>query len=484
MWKTFLLPVLFLFAYQFGYSQNDNDIRLANEYYTKGEVEKAKILYEQIAHDLNKIPQIHNNYFYLLLSTNDFKTAEKYIERLIKKFSGNLYYRLDMGLLYKAENKEGTADKYFKSIIDEIATNAYLVRHASNYFVTNQLHDYSVLAFAKSRLVLQNPYLYSLELANLHRILGNRDKMVEEYLNYITSNPSNIRYVKNTLQNLLTETEELESLENLLYSKIQDDPSNTVYPELLIWVNLQQKNFYGAYIQARAIDKRLQQEGNNSIDIGIIALDNGDFKTASIIFSWIVENFQGTQNYYRARMYLIQSYEMRVKNSYPVNKEEIRKVINDYQKLISELGKDKSSLDAMRNKAILHAFYMDEKDSAISILNKVINAPIGNVTVKSQSKLDLGDIYLLQGEFWESTLLYSQVEKERKESPLAYEAKLKNAKLSYYRGDFLLAQEHLDIIKEATTREIANDAMDLSLLIKENSAFDSTEMAMKRYAAI
>src|SRR5690606_37952564 len=95
-----------------------------------------------------------------------------------------------------------------------------------------------------------------------------------------------------------------------------------------------------------------------------------------------------------------------------------------------------------------------------------------------------GDIYLLKGEAWESTLLYSQVEKTQKENPVGYEAKLRNAKLSYFRGNFRLAQEHLDILKEATTREIANDAMDLSMRIKENIAFDSVGEALKQYASI
>jgi len=90
----------------------------------------------------------------------------------------------------------------------------------------------------------------------------------------------------------------------------------------------------------------------------------------------------------------------------------------------------------------------------------------------------------LIGEPWESTLLYSQVEKSSKETPVGYEAKLRNAKLSYYRGDFALAQSHLDILKMATTREIANDAMSLSLLIKDNTQLDTGDVVMKRFADI
>jgi TolA-binding protein len=76
------------------------------------------------------------------------------------------------------------------------------------------------------------------------------------------------------------------------------------------------------------------------------------------------------------------------------------------------------------------------------------------------------------------------VEKMRKEHPLGYEAKLKNAKLSYYKGEFTLAVEHLNILKEATTREIANDALDLSLLIQDNTVEDTLGLALQEYSKI
>ena len=133
---------------------------------------------------------------------------------------------------------------------------------------------------------------------------------------------------------------------------------------------------------------------------------------------------------------------------------------------------------------MLYANYLGETDKAIELLKNVIDNPRVSLQIRSKSKLDLGDIYIITGESWESSLLYSQVEKALKESPLGYEAKLKNAKLLYYRGNFKLAQEHLDILKLATTREIANDAMELSLLIKENLAIDTLGEALKIYASV
>ncbi|MBL6446087.1 tetratricopeptide repeat protein [Fulvivirga sp. 29W222] len=481
--KKFFIFTLFTFISLIATAQSQ-EVRLANEYYSQGEYEKAKKLYDDLARDLNNIPLIHNNYFFLLVELAEYKEAEKYVKRLIKNFPNNLYYQLDLGVLLKSSGQESQSQKYFDNIIDEIKYDNYRTRITADYFVNKQLTNMAIRTFKDARTAINNQYAYALEMANIYRIMNEKDLMVQEYLNYVSQNPSNLNYVKNTLQSLLAKPEELQSLEMLLYDKIQNEPNSEIYGELLIWVNLQQKNFYGAFIQARAIDKRLRTEGSRSINIGLMALENNDYNSAIKVFTYIIKEFPGTYNYLLAKMYLIKSYEKRVRNTYPIDEREIRNLINDYNNFISELGITRNTLEALRNKALLHAFYLDEKDSAITILKQIIATPRANPDIKARSKLDLGDIYILTEEPWESTLLYSQVEKSHKEDLLGYEAKLRNAKLSYYKGDFQLAQEHLDILKQATTREIANDAMALSLLIKDNIAFDSTETAMKKYAAI
>jgi Tetratricopeptide repeat len=317
-----------------------------------------------------------------------------------------------------------------------------------------------------------------------YRIQGSQDKMVQEYLTYVTQNAANIQYVKNIMQALLTKPEELESLEKLLYDKVQQDPDTEVYADLLIWVTMQQKNFYASFIQARAYDKRYKQEGEKSMEVARVALDNEDYDNALKIYRYVSRTYPNTQNYLLARLGLIRTREARIRKTFPVNTDSVKILIFDYQNFIHTYPENQNSLEAARSEASLYANYLDEKDSAVSILSGLIKNPRTSNYLRSKAKLDLGDIYLLKGEPWESTLLYSQVEKTQKENPVGYEAKLKNAKLSYYKGDFRLAQEHLDILKEATTREISNDALDLSLRIKENIAFDSVGAALKQFAQI
>jgi TolA-binding protein len=286
------------------------------------------------------------------------------------------------------------------------------------------------------------------------------------------------------MQALLSKPDELESLEKILYDRVQRYPDVEVYSDLLIWVTVQQKNFNAAFIQARAYDKRYKNEGEKTMEVARVALDNKDYKNAAKIYRYVAKEYQGTSNYLMANLGLIKTREEEIKSTYPVNKDSVQTLIGDYQNFISRYPDNAYSLEAQRSEALLYATYLDRKDDAVKTLEGLIANPKVSSYLKSKAKLDLGDIYLLSNESWESTLLYSQVEKNQRENTLGYEAKLRNAKLYYFKGDFSLAQEHLDILKEATTREIANDAMELSMRIKENIAFDSAGEALKEYASI
>jgi len=465
------------------FGQDVQEVQIANEYNLKGQKEKALSMYQQLAKKNENIPLIHANFFNLLLDLGNYNEAEEYVERLIRR-DGKLNYRLDLGVIYVRSGDINKADRYFKNLIKSQADDAYKLKTTSDYLASRNLTDYAIQALLQARTSSNSSYLYMLELANLYRMSGKRDQMVEEYLNYVTQTPANISYIKNLMQILLTKPEELESLEKLLYDKVQKNQNAEVFVDLLIWVNLQQKNFYGAFIQARAYDKRFKKEQSKTLEIAQVALNNKDFLNADKSFSFVIKEYANTVNELPARLGLIQTREAQVKNSFPVNKDSVKYLISEYQTFKKSYPDHPNGFEATLSQSMLYAYYLDQKDSAVTRLNGLIENNKVSPAMKGKAKIELGDIYLLKGEPWEATLLYSQVEKSQRETPLGYEAKLKNAKLSYFKGDFLLAQEHLDILKQATSREIANDAMELSMRIKENTAYDTTGAALKEYAAI
>lgn len=486
---TWVIILLTLANAEWVKAQDSEKIALAQQYDDKGEVEKAKALYDELVREKENVPLVHARYLRLLLNNNHAEEAERYIKKVMKQSPDNILYRLDAGVVATRQGDDKEAEQYFSEVIQEAANDPYKTQVVASHFMQHELAEQSINVYQAGRAAADDPTLYALELANVYQRLNERDKMIREYFTYANEDLSRLEYVKNVLQNALTEEEDLNSLGAMLLDRVQESADNPLYSELLIWVQLQQKNFYGAFMQARALDRRNRTEGDRVMEVARIAVENRDYENALKMYDYVIDKYARSPNYAVARRSKINAREQLVKNRFPVDQEEISKLIEDYQQFIDEsanslVGPTITVLEAMRSQANLYAFYANEKEKAIEILQEVSANPRSTDELRAQCKLDMGDIYVLMNQPWESTLLYAQVEKSNKEEPVGYEAKLRNGKLSYYSGNFELAQGHLDVLKEATTREIANDAMNLSLLIQNNTALDTSGAAMQSYANV
>ncbi len=479
--KLFLyifLPINLIFG------QSHDQIQLANEYFQQGDLEKAKLLYSELAENPYNTQLIAGNYLSLLKSISEYQEAEIFLEKAIKTFPSNIQFQSSLAGVYKDSGDLEKLDDYIKQLRKNAKTNPFQLSILAQYLANEQLYEESILFFKDSREVRNNSTVHALELASIYRMVNNKSAMIEEYLNYASDSPNRLSYIKNLLQSFIQEEEELDELESTLIRKMQESPEDTKFAELLLWVELQRKNFYGAFIQSRAIDKRNDRPGDRSMDIGRIALENGAYDDAVEIFQYVAKEYVDTRNYQYARRFWMEAKERKIKNTFPIDPVEIRDLANQYQALYDELQPAQTAFEALRSKALLHAFYLDEINYAAQLLNQLVANPRAGIQLISQSKLDLGDIYLLKGEPWEATLLYSQVEKAYKSHELGYNAKLRNARLHYFTGNFALAKGHLDILKKNTTREISNDAISLGMLITDNTALDTTDAVMQEFANI
>ncbi|TAE68501.1 MAG: hypothetical protein EAZ85_14115 [Bacteroidetes bacterium] len=486
MKKYILFIFLNLLAVQMIKAQftNEESLSIAQEYFEKGEFEKAKEYYEKLSKDSKNITTIYANYLTTLTKLKDFKNAESLCKKMIKNEPRSPAFRIDYAVMLEEASQIEKSDKEFNKIIDDFKKTEESVIEAYNYLTFLGKYDWCEKLLLTARKVTKERNTFSLELADTYAQLQKTDLMIAEYVQYASLNQNNIEIVKSHLQDNLVKAESFEKLETILVTELQKSPEEATFNELLLWLYLQQKRFARAFTQAKSLDKRYRLEGIEMINFGQLAMKNKDYDASSQFFEYVIKTYPNSENYYVARNLYLKSREEFIKNTYPIQINDIKNLITEYQKMIDEWGKNGRTFDAIRSMALLKAFYLDEKKQAIDILNEAITLGIGTIDQQAQAKIDLGDIYLLLGEDWESTLLYSQVEKMKKEHPLGYEAKLKNAKLSYYKGEFSLAVEHLNILKEATTREIANDALDLSLLIQDNTTEDSLGTALKEYSKV
>jgi len=464
------------------WAQSDAD--LADAYFQKGECDKVISLYQKaLRKDFNKI--YLRRYINCVVKLKEFEEGEKFLKRQQKADArfGYLYALYWGRMLEQAGQTVPATQKYKESLvlIHPQDLNAY--KELSEEFKEIDNIEAAINALLKARDVAKNESLFKMDLATLYAQTGKTDQMIEELLSLGVA-IQNKEVIQNYFQDYLKEEKDQVKFEKILYEKIQRQPNETFYAEMLIWFFTQKKQFGKAFIQERALDRKLKLNGSKIFDLGNLALQNKDFTAAIQSFDYIIKEYPTGQLYPYARRMVIVAREEQVKNTFPVDIPSVKQLIQDYKKLLGELGQNNRTLEAMRSMANLYAFYLNEKDTATSVLQEAIKIGRAESDFIDKCKLDLGDIFLLKNEPWESTLLYSQVDKAQKETPLGYEAKLRNARQYYYTGDFDLSKALLDILKMATTREIANDAGSLSLLIQDNTGLDTSEDAMKEYASI
>jgi tetratricopeptide (TPR) repeat protein len=464
------------------YAQTDAE--LADVYFQKGDCEKAIGLYQKILRkDFNKV--YLKRYVSCVKKQKTWDDAERFFKRQVKSEERFGYlYTVYAGYLLESQAKPEEAQKKYEEAVAQISPkdlNAF--KDLSDEFRELENLEGATAALLRGRAVSGNEGLFKMELANLYAQSGKTEQMIEELLNLGLA-IQNKEAIQNYLQDFLRDEKDQVKFEKILYEKIQRQPNEPFYAEMLIWFFSQKKQFGKAFIQERSLDRRFKYNGIRVYDLGSLALQNKDYVAAAQCFEYVVKEYPVGQLYPFARRMMIVAREEQVKNTFPIEKLAVEKLINDYKKLLAELGENNKTLEAMRSLSNLYAFYLDEKDTAIVVLENAIKIGRAESDFIDRCKLDLGDIYLLKSEPWESALLYAQVEKSQRETPLGYESKLKNARLNYYKGDFELSKAILNILKMATTREIANDAGWLSLLIEDNTGLDTSEQAMRDYAAV
>lgn len=475
--------LLFLLSFTVLALKAQTDHELANEYFRTGDCEKAmfhgaKALQEQFSKD------ILSRYTDCLINEKRWDEAETFFKKQGRKNDVNeIFYQFQWGRTLAGQNKNAEAEKRYETVLQLLAQRPDLYVQFIEEFRKISEPGFAKKIVLMTREQQKNGNLFRLELAGIYRELGETENMIRELLTY-GSMIRNPEVVQNMFQDFLKEEKDSDILEKILYENIQKNPNEVFYNELLIWKQVQKKDFYKAFLQERSLDKRLKNNGLRIVELSKVALQNEDYSNTLRMYEYLLKEYPKSELYPYVRRMAIYVREEQTKRNYPVNLDEVKKLIADYEALLEEVGTNINALEALRNMAMLYAFYLGDREKSIELLNRAIKNAGGEVVFADRCKLDLGDIYILQNEPWEASLIYSQVEKSQKDDILGYEAKLRNARLYYYKGEFELAKSVLNVLKKATSREIANDASALSLLILDNTGLDSTDQAMRSYSAV
>ncbi len=454
---------------------------MAKEYAKQKDYPKAVELYTTLYTNSPTDKAIVEGYVSCLIGLPDYKKAEKTVKAILKKNKGDLQYTLFLGQVYTAQGEAKKADKLITAAIEDNATSEGAVRNLATLLLENNATDYAIAAYEMGRKKSNNPYLFAEELAALYDKKGDFEKATESLLDLAVQQPMQIENVKTALLRIFTKPDKVEAARKKIINRIGEAPENIVYPDILSWLYIQQNDYESAFTQVKAIDIRLQEQGRRILPFARIAAKEKQFSAAYLAYNYVIEQGATGQYYLPAYAEKISTATAELELMPNYNAANVDSVLKTYEAFFA-INPNAQYTETQKDYAMLLARYANQPKKAIEALQKITTVASGSNVLRGHCKLDLGDYYLIDNNNWEATLLYSQVDKEFKNDMLGEEARYKNAVLSYYIGDFDWAQGQLDVLKASTSELIANDALQLSVLITENSALDSLKTPLEIFS--
>ncbi len=465
-------------------AQPGTDEQLAAQYFQQGDHAKAVLYYEKL---YRKQPSAY--YYEQLLKSymalNDLEAAEKLVKDQLRRSNNDPRHMIELGGIHKAAGALDKANKEYDRALKQMGTDQSSIRAVANAFQQANELDRALEAYERGSRSLPQGQSFAYEMAGLYGAKGDTPKMVSAYMDLLAVNEGYIQAVQNALSRSIdfsVADNRSEVLRTELLRRIQKDPQRAIFPDLLIWMYIQQKDMNSALVQSKAMDKRFDEGGARLMDLAQIALANGDHGTAYKCYDHVLSLARNDANYVQARIGAVKTRYDQLTNQPEPATADLIDLDQRAANTIGELGLGKQTIDLLRDRAHLKAYYLNDHEGATALLNEGINLPTIDPKTRAQLKLDLGDVHVLTGNIWEASLLYSQVDLDHKHDMLGHEARLRNAKVSFYAGDFLWAQAQLQVLKASTSKLIANDAMELSLRITDNLGLDSNSVPLSYFA--
>ncbi|MFD1094714.1 tetratricopeptide repeat protein [Salegentibacter chungangensis] len=477
--RGFLFICAFLFAGFGSFAQSD---QLAKNFLEKGEYEKALKTYQELAKENPGNPVFFYGMVAAYQQLEDFKAAEDLLREKLQNTANNPNILIEIGHNFELQDKLEMAGKFYEEALSVIEARPNYAYGIARGFEKYNLLDYAARSYERG-MILSPDRNYNLQLARIYGEQGKIEEMFQSYLDLIDADPKFFEIANREFARYITEDGESEPntiFRKLVLKKMQNNPS-ILYNEMLSWLFVQQKEFSKAFAQEKAIYKRqepgLMDAGGLQaiLNLAVIAKNEGDKAAAKEIVEYVIEETPSETTVLQGRQFL-----MNLKSEM-ADASNLKEVDDEYREILNEFGYDLKTFLLQIDYAKFLAFKMDDPTRAEEILKQLVEKTESNFQ-KAIAKMALADILVLQEKFNEALIYFSQVQHLVKNNELAQSARFKVAKTSYYKGDFAWAKTQLDILKSSTSQLIANDAMELSLLIEDNSIEDSTQVALKKYA--
>ncbi len=480
-----LLPII-LFAFTLFAQQSpmdQNQFMLAESYEQKGDINKAV----EIIETLNKKDPTNIQYFNklnsLYLQLKKYDESVSLINSRINSTPLDISLYGLLGSTYYTAGDRTKAYQVWDDTAEKFKTNPMTLRIISNYAIEKRDFEKAIEYLNRGKEISKDPFLYSYDLGELYQITMRYREAAGEYCDLIKANPSQYPQIESKILSYANKPSALEETIEVVKKNKSD---NISFSYLLARLYIEKKNYDEAFDIYKEIDKKQNTKGADLFSFGDFVYRDGEYKTASEVYRFLIDSYSDQQNIPLAKLGYAKTEEalfiQRYNDTYPqwksffiptkVDVNEIEPVISAYQGIIKVYQHSEVAIEANLRIGVLLLHYRNDINEAEKYF-KIITESYPTSKFASLAFIELGNIKMQQAKLDKAEIFFQSVVKLQRVNPedKSY-ANYQMARIFSFRNDFESARKNLMSVMGNLKDNIANDAIELSILL--NTAKDDS----------
>lgn len=467
--RFYIYIFVFLLTYVLANAQSADPsmYRLAESFEQSGDFEKASAIYK----DLWTRNPANTDYFQGLVRT--YKGLNRYSDLMpviqkyvsLRKTPESLSLLAEM--LWRTGDNKGANETWAAAIdIDPKSTQTWQAVAESQ--LTLQLFEKAIETLEEGRNQIKNYSIFGDLLSQLYIAKGDYEKGTREVLNAFTQS-YNISQTQGRLAAIMTSDQAIKHIGSRLADFSKSYSNNVAFLQLYAWYFRSIGNQQKAFDIFKEIDKMSYANGRELIRFAYDSQRDGKIDIALIAFEYVIDHFDNKSQKLNALYGYIRTLEEKIFLDGKLDNNLVKNIIDRYKSVIDEFPNTATAADCYYRIAVLYNEKIHDNSKAKQFLDIMLK-DYANQAVAADASILLGKIYMAENNFEDAKRIFTRVlATYGRNMPHQLHSALYNlALMEFFSGEIDSAAEHFTQLSNFSSSDVANDALEKSILINVN----------------
>ena len=463
--------------------------QLADSYLRAGQTDRAISLLEDLYADSPNTYAFYNKLKEAYESVKQYDDAIALVDDRLAQNRTAVRISEKARLLYLKGDEEAA----FAAWDDALATapdQATTYRIVYQALVDARRFERAVDVLLEGRTQLGRPDEFRIQIAYLYSLTGQHTAAIDEYLALLADNERRLGFVRSRLSTFIQQDDALTASIEGAEAAVRTTPMNLAYRELLAWLYMESEDYRAAFDVYRAVDRLQQENGRRLLGFARQAADAEVYGVALDAYDELLTRYPDAPVAPEAQHSLGDMHRRWAETTgervfddrgnriaaphYEAAADAYRTYLQQYP------NRDAYPL-VLRKLGRLQQDVFLRLNEAEAALREVVDR-YPDTDAADEARYDLGRLALMRNDLDEAQLAFSRLVERLRTGDLAEQARYELALLQFYEGAFETATTRLRTTNTNTSTDVANDAIELKVLILQNKGPDSLNTPLRQFA--